>query len=451
MRFRTLVFFLLSFTCLQAFSQVAPSASQTVLPSLAPMLKRVMPSIVNISVEGDLGPKGGSAHADGKHHATHRKFEALGSGVVIDAAKGYIVTNNHVVRQAKIITVTLSDGRRLDAHLVGGDKDSDIAVLKVKAKYLHALALGNSDRVQVGDFVVAIGDPFGLDQMGGNQTATFGLVSALQRDALNIEGMENFIQTDAAINPGNSGGALVDMQGRLIGINTALIGPNGANVGIGFAIPSNMMLNVMDQLIKYGSIHRGLLGVFVQRLTPELATALGYPKADGALVTQVNPDSPASHAKLRNGDIIRRVNGRAITSAAQVKNIVGLVRVGNKIHLQVLRAGRVMNMTVVITDIKKHEKDLIAKNPFLYGLALHNFEQESPWHGHVSGVQVLAVADSSPAWRAGLLPGDVIISVNQTAVPTLRTLQSLASSKKQSQLLLQVLRGAGSLFLVVKK
>lgn len=433
----------------------APKQAQT-LPSLAPMLQQVMPAVVNVAVQGILPPTASSD--DGKprkkgprrRSGKPRKFESLGSGVVIDANKGYIITNAHVVANAKTITTTLNDGRRLKAKLIGADRDSDIAVLQVKAKNLASLKVGDSNDSRVGDFVVAIGNPFGLNSFGNSQTATFGIISALQRNDLNIEGVENFIQTDAAINPGNSGGALVNTRGELIGINTAIITPFGGNVGIGFAIPIDMAKDVMQQLIKYGSIHRGLMGIFVQHLTPELANAFGLDDSvKGALVTQVNQDSPAEKAGLKTGDIIRNINGNTINDASQVKNIVGLLRVGSSIEMQVLRNKKLIKLHAVVTDVKQHEQNLQSKNPFLYGLALQNFDQKSPLHGYVEGVQIVGASESSAGWRAGLRPGDVIIEANQVASKNINSLQQ-AATRSKTQMLVHLLRGSGSLFIVVK-
>ncbi len=275
-----------------AFTASAEEAKT--IASLAPVLKNAMPAIVNVAVQGIIQINPAASDEDNGDEPQDRqlvpekprKFQSIGSGVIVDPAHGVIITNDHVIRNATLITVTLHDGRRLKAKLIGGDSDTDIAVLKVDAKNLKSLPIGDSDKAEVGDFVVAIGNPFGLNSFGNSQTATFGIISATKRSDLNIEGVENFIQTDAAINPGNSGGALVNAKGELIGINTAIISPYGGNVGIGFAIPINMAKDVAQQLIRYGSIHRGLMGIFVQHLTPELAQAMGYPEDfQGAIVS----------------------------------------------------------------------------------------------------------------------------------------------------------------------
>ncbi len=427
------------------------------LPSLAPVLKGVMPAIVNVAVQGYLPGNGSpiSEDEDGKPGRQSRlpekprKFQSIGSGVIVDPKNGVIITNDHVIRNASLITITLQDGRRLKAKLVGGDSETDLAVLKIEAKNLKGLPIGNSDQIQVGDFVVAIGNPFGLNSFGNSQSATFGIVSALKRSDLNIEGVENFIQTDAAINPGNSGGALVNNKGELIGINTAIISPYGGNVGIGFAIPINMAKDVAEQLIKFGSVHRGLMGIFVQHLTPELALALGYSEEfQGALVTQVNENSPAEKAGLKSGDVIVQINDTKITQGTQVKTTISLLRVGSEAKLVVQRDGKTLTLKAVVTDIKQHEQQLQTSNPFLYGLAIRNFEQDYPPHGNVLGVQVVGATENSAGWRAGLRPGDIIISANKIPTASVDALHKAAQGKNK-QLLLQVYRGPGALFLLV--
>lgn len=435
----------------------AYAADNSVIPSLAPVLKNIMPAIVNVAVQGYLPydpstpPTGADEETKPKNAIPEkgRKFESIGSGVILDPQNGVIITNDHVIRNAALITITLQDGRRLKAKLVGSDSDTDLAVLKVDAKNLKSLPLGNSDQLQVGDFVVAIGNPFGLNSFGNSQSATFGIVSALNRSDLNIEGVESFIQTDAAINPGNSGGALVNAKGELVGINTAILSPYGGNVGIGFAIPINMAKDVTQQILKFGSIHRGLMGIFVQHLTPELAQSMGYSENfQGALVAQVNPNSPAEFAGLKAGDIIVQINNTKITQATQVKTTVSLLRVGSSAKIMIQREGRPITLNAVVTDIKSHEQKLQSTNPFLYGLALRTFDQEMPPHGNVTGVQIVGASENSAGWRAGLRPGDIIISANKTPVKDVKSLQQIAQQKKQ-ELLVQVLRGPGAMYLLI--
>jgi serine protease DegQ len=286
------------------------------VPSLAPLLKTVTPSVVNIAVMGKKSDQP----------------EVAGSGVIVDAKAGYVLTNHHVIEHADRIVVTLKDNRKFDATLVGSDPDTDIAVLKITAENLTALPLGNADRLEVGDYVLAIGNPFGL-----GQAVTSGIVSALGRTGLGLESYENFIQTDASINPGNSGGALINLRGELIGINTAIFTPGGGNVGVGFAVPINMAESVMKQLVASGEVHRGRLGVQVKDLTPELAQSMGVGAQQGAIVDFVDVLSPAQRAGLAPGDIILSVDGDPVHSAADLRNRVGLTQVGHKIQLTLLR------------------------------------------------------------------------------------------------------------------
>ncbi len=423
------------------------------LPSISGILKAVTPSVVNIAAQGEIAPPENPfaepntpAGRNSPYRLRPRQFESIGSGVVIDAANGYVLTNAHVLRSAKTITVTLSDGRVFKAKLIGADQPSDIAVLQIKADKLTAAPLGNSDKLKVGDFVAAIGNPFEL-----NQTVTSGIVSGLERSGLGIEGYENFIQTDASINPGNSGGALINLQGQVIGINTAILAPDGGNIGIGFAIPINMARSVLSQLVKYGSVKRGMMGIYAQDLTPALANAFGLDGQIGALVAQVFPNSPAATAGVQSGDIIKSINGMNIQSSAQVKNIIGMLRVGSGIHLQLLRKGKEILVNLVSADPEHYKKAAEQNNSFLYGLGLRNFSEETPTQGLVTGVQVVQVAENSAAWLAGIRPGDVILSANQTPVSSVQQLQQTAR-KGGEQLLLNVFqqRTGGALFVIIK-
>jgi serine protease DegQ len=297
------------------------------VPSLAPLLKGVTPSVVNIAVMGKNSDEP----------------EVAGSGVIVDAKAGYILTNHHVIAHADRIVVTLKDDRKFDATLVGSDPDTDVALLKIAAQNLTALPLGDADRLEVGDYVLAIGNPFGL-----GQAVTSGIVSALGRTGLGLESYENFIQTDASINPGNSGGALVNLRGELIGINTAIFTPGGGNVGVGFAVPINMAESVMKQLVANGEVHRGRLGVQVKDLTPELAERMGVAARQGAVVDFVDVLSPAQKAGLALGDIILAVDGNPVHGAADLRNRVGLTPVGHKIQLSLLRdkAAKTLDVTI---------------------------------------------------------------------------------------------------------
>jgi Do/DeqQ family serine protease len=297
------------------------------MPSLAPLLKGVTPSVVNIAVMGKQSSEP----------------EVAGSGVIVDAKAGYVLTNHHVIAHADRIVVTLKDDRKFDATLVGSDPDTDIALLKIAAENLTALPLGDADRLEVGDYVLAIGNPFGL-----GQAVTSGIVSALGRTGLGLESYENFIQTDASINPGNSGGALINLRGELIGINTAIFTPGGGNVGVGFAVPINMAESVMKQLVANGEVHRGRLGVQVKDLTPELAESLGVGARQGAVVDFVDVLSPAQRAGIALGDIILAVDGNPVHGAADLRNRVGLTPVGHKIQLSLLRdkAAKTLDVTI---------------------------------------------------------------------------------------------------------
>jgi serine protease Do len=427
------------------------------MPSLSPTLKQIMPAIVNIAVQGSapgqiiLPPdQPNQQMPDPSFVPPPRKFQGLGSGVIVDPAHGIVVTNSHVIRNAELITITLHDGRHLTAKKIGEDPATDIAVLQIKAERLQSLPVGDSDKVEVGDFVVAIGNPFGLNSFGNSQSATFGIVSAMKRSELNMEGIENFIQTDAAINPGNSGGALVNTKGQLIGINTGILSLSGGNIGIGFAIPINMVKDITQQILQYGSVERGVMGIFVQHLTPELGIAMGYaPSQKGALIAQVNQNSTAQQAGLLTGDIITKINDTVITEATQVKTTVSLLRAGSQAKINILRNGQAKEITVLVTDFKKHEQQLQASNPFLYGLALRNFEQDMPPNGLIKGVQVVGALESSNGWRAGLRPGDIIIAANHKPTEKIENLQNVAKSE-QKKLLLQVLRGDGALFILVE-
>lgn len=413
--------------------------------SISQVLQPIMPAVVNVSVQGDIPPNQLPPPVPGRPYP--RKFESMGSGVIVDAKKGYILTNAHVLHEAKSITVTLSDGRVFKGILKGTDPASDIALITIDPDHLTAIPLGNSDNLKVGDFVAAIGNPFGL-----NQTVTSGVVSALQRTGLGIEGYENFIQTDAPINPGNSGGALINLKGELVGINTAILASstNAGNIGIGFAIPINMAHGVMKQLAEYGSVKRGLMGVLVQDLTPALATALHLPaNSDGALVSQVPTYSPAAKAGIVTGDIIQSLNNTPIKNAGQVKNIVGMLRVGDRVTITLLRKGRKETTSVILSDPKQYSQIAEHDNPFLYGLALRNFDQTVTGQGHLVGVEVVNIDEDSMAWHAGIRPGDVITSANQTAISNVAELQAIAKQTK-NELLVNVLSRAGIRFVVIK-
>lgn len=423
--------------------------------SIAPMLQTVMPAVVNVRAQMKITDpatlralqkqRGGNQKDDSGDQPTSGTFVSVASGVIVDPKNGYIVTNAHVINDAQTITVTLSDGRHFAAKVLGSDKPSDVALLQIKAKNLTSLPIGDSNNVKVGDFVAAIGSPFGL-----NQTVTSGIVSAVGRTTLGIENFENFIQTDAPINPGNSGGALINMNGQLVGINTAILAPNQGNIGIGFAIPANMVKSVMNQLIQYGNVKRGVLGIGVQDITPDLANAFNVSLTNGAAVTQVLPDSPAQQAGMQVGDIVTAVNGSAVKNASDVVNTIGFLRVDSKINIELLRQNKHMTVSVTLYDPQKRQQAIQQMDPFLYGVGLKNFTQYSPVHGNVAGVLVVSVDEDSSAWHSDLRPGDVITSVNQQKVKNIDELKA-ATAKADKVLLVNVLRGAGAVFLVIDK
>ncbi|MCP5151730.1 MAG: Do family serine endopeptidase [Ectothiorhodospiraceae bacterium] len=416
------------------------------LPSLAPMLERVMPGVVNIATRGAASAPASPLLADPFFRRffdlpvprRQRPFQSLGSGVIVDAEAGFIVTNNHVVADAAEIAVTLHDGRRFTAELVGTDPDTDVAVIRIPPEKLVAVPLADSRQARVGDFVVAIGNPFGL-----GQTVTSGIVSALGRSGLGIEGYEDFIQTDASINPGNSGGALVDLRGRLVGINTAIIGPAGGNVGIGFAIPTALAMDVMRQLVDNGSVRRGLLGVATRSLDARIAAALGTTVDRGALVLRLKPGSPAVAAGLEPGDVIVRFAGRDVATTEDLGNAIGLAPVGQPVELTVVRDGEPLTVEAQLVDraVQAVEaSDLLAP---LAGATL-----AEPVEGEEEGVLVSQVARGSPAWHVGLRAGDRVVAVNRTRIRRLDELRD-ALGRAGRALALAVRRGGATLFLVV--
>lgn len=452
--------------CIIALSFAAPVASQTAdrplylnddgLPTLAPLLAEVTPAVVNISVESrqtaDLNPLFNDPFFRRffdmqplPQQPQPRNQMSAGSGVIFNADEGYVLTNHHVVENGDRIVVTLKDRRQFDAELIGSDPGTDIALLKIDPTDLTALDLGDSDRLQVGDYVLAIGNPFGL-----GQTVTSGIVSALGRSGLNIEGYEDFIQTDASINPGNSGGALVTLDGRLVGINTAIIAPSGGNVGIGFAVPANMANAVVDQLIEFGEVQRGQLGVMIQDFTPDLAEALGIESGAGAVITQVETDSAAEAAGLRPGDVIVSVDGRSVAGSADLRSQIGLKRLGREIEIGVIRDGQTLTLKATLRkgaqlDARGAERGAGR----LSGAELRDLQPSDPLYGDVSGVVIAQVDADSRAARSGLQAGDIILAANRVPVASVAELrQQLAAI--DGALALTIQRGSARIFLLIR-
>ena len=433
--------------------------------SLAPLVKEIGPAVVNIQVTGELEqmrPQPQQPHPFFDHPFFReffgdREFErprpqmrrpsALGSGVIVDAENGYLLTNNHVIEVGEEITVTLTDRRVFKAELVGADPETDVALLKIDADALLAMPLADSDDLEVGDYVVAIGNPFGL-----GQTVTAGIVSAVGRSGilpLGPDSYQDFIQTDAAINVGNSGGALVNLEGELVGINTAIFTGRGGNIGIGFAIPINMARQVMDQLVTHGEIQRGRIGVQIQDLTPEIAEALGTTHQKGALVSQVLPGTPAEAAGIQRGDVVVEMNGEAVTGSADLRNKVGMLRVGDAVRLTVVREGEAMTIDLAVGEAGKVALGPGSQIPELKGVVLGPIEPSSPLHGEVEGVLVIEVEEDTPAWEAGLRADDVIVQVNRREV---REPDEIVAAIEETgpPILLNVRRGEGALFLLIR-
>ncbi|HAT3723604.1 TPA: serine endoprotease DegP [Citrobacter koseri] len=456
-----------------ALSPLSATAAETAssattaqqMPSLAPMLEKVMPSVVSINVEGsttvntprmprnfqqffgddspfcqDGSPFQSSpfCQGGGQSGGQQQKFMALGSGVIIDAAKGYVVTNNHVVDNATVIKVQLSDGRKFDAKVVGKDPRSDIALVQIQdPKNLTAIKLADSDALRVGDYTVAIGNPFGL-----GETVTSGIVSALGRSGLNAENYENFIQTDAAINRGNSGGALVNLNGELIGINTAILAPDGGNIGIGFAIPSNMVKNLTSQMVEYGQVKRGELGIMGTELNSELAKAMKVDAQRGAFVSQVMANSSAAKAGIKAGDVITSLNGKPISSFAALRAQVGTMPVGSKISLGLLRDGKPVTVNLELQQSSQNQVDSSSIFNGIEGAEMSNKGQDK-------GVVVSNVKPNTPAAQIGLKKGDVIVGANQQAIKNIAELRKILDSKP-SVLALNIQRGDSTIYLLMQ-
>lgn len=418
------------------FALLSMGAAQAALPtsvggqavtSLAPLVETASPAVVNIRVtQLRRGPFGRSGEVGG-----------AGSGVIVDAENGYILTNHHVVSDADEIKVSLMDGRELDAEIVGSDSETDIALIKVEGDNLTEMPIGDSDDVRVGDFVIAIGNPYGL-----SHTVTSGIVSALGRSGIG-DGLQDFIQTDASINPGNSGGALVNMSGELVGINSMIFSRSGGNIGIGFAVPTEIASSIMGQILDFGEIRRGLLGVNIQTIDAEAAETLNIDVDGGALITRVFPDSAAEKAGLQVGDIIVHVNDKKVTSAGELRNTIGLLRSGDNVGIRYMRDNESYSTSA---ELGRAEDQLLSGAAIHPGLAGASFAPASA--SSDSGVEVTAVEEGSPAAQRGLRSGDVITAVNRVLVRNLRDLGEIAENNRILFLLVQ--RGERSLMLQIR-
>ena len=450
----TVLIILLSSLNMTAASAALPviDSQQQPLPTLAPMLEKTVPAVVNIVTTTHIELQQNPLLSDPffryffdvpeQQQPQQKAEQSLGSGVVIDARRGLILTNNHVIANADEISVNLSNGDTLQAKMLGTDPDTDVALIQVPAEGLTALQLADSDKLRVGDFVVAIGNPFGL-----GQTVTSGIVSALGRSGLGIEGYEDFIQTDASINPGNSGGALVNLRGELVGINTAILSKSGGNVGIGFAIPINMARDIAEQLFENGQVRRGHLGASAQDVTAELAQAFGLKNQHGALVTQVSADSPADHAGLMVGDIIVDVNGRKIRRSSDIRTRIGMLRLGEEVRLQVVREGKLLKLKATVEEPKLSTIDGGDIHPALAGAMLAQIIEKTP-RGDLELVAIVDIKANSPALTTGLKKGDVIMQANRQTIQSFNALARAVSG--HHQLLLNIQRGSGAFFLIIE-
>lgn len=428
-------------------AQAASAPPAAALPAassinIADIVEQVTPAVVNIQVRAtaeapQLPPMFNDPNFRRFFNIPEapqaRESASVGSGVVVDAKEGFVVTNAHVIDKATEITVTLKDRRVFTADVVGRDPATDIALLKIDADGLHALPVGNSRDLRVGDYVLAVGNPFGL-----GQTVTSGIVSALGRSGLNVEGYEDFIQTDAPINPGNSGGALINLKGELIGINTAIIGPSGGNVGIGFAVPTHMVAGIMDQLVAYGEVERGRIGVAIQDITPTLADNLDIDVAHGALVNRVEKDSPADKAGLKAGDVVLALNGQDVEGSSALRNRVGMVKPGETVKLDVLRDGDRRSYNVEVARIP-NEQQVASAEPLRPSGAM--FEKVD------NGVRVANVAQNSPAAAIGLQSGDVVTAINRKPVESEREVEQ-ALNKPRGQTVLFLIRDGQEMLLI---
>ena len=449
---RTLFFLACLAAAAAASAQWPYTAGGDGKPTLAPMLKQVTPAVVNIAV---IARRNRTPRHPMLDDPFFRRFfnlpqpqrdqprQSVGSGVIVDAENGYVMTNHHVVSEAEKLMVTLADRRRFEAELLGSDEGTDIALLKIEADDLTALPFGNSEVLEVGDFVLAIGNPFGI-----GQTVTSGIVSALGRTGLNVGGYEDFIQTDASINPGNSGGALVDLDGKLVGINSAIMTMAGGNVGIGFAVPTAMAREVMDQLVEFGEVRRGQLGIHIQDVTPSIAEALNLDDAVGALVSQVLPGSAAEEAGLQAGDVILAIDGRPVEDSTGLRNMIGLMRLGTDMEITFIRDGEKQTMSA---RTGRSSSQLLAESEAVdkfRGAEFRDLDPSHPRYETVEGVLVSQVEEGSTAESNGLQAGDIVTAVNRVKVRSVAEFSEVAAGTGGA-IALNILRGNARLFLVI--
>ena len=457
------ILILLLFFANSAYANMPQFSGSEKIPTLAPIIKNATPAIVNISIIPKKREVMNPLFEDPFFNKFFKDFhqfkqfqfeekeqnnrqQSIGSGVIINSQEGHIITNNHVIKNAKEVFVTLRDNRQFKAKIIGTDDATDLALLKIDAKDIVSLPISNSDNLEVGDFVIAIGHLFSL-----SHTVTSGIVSGLSRSGLGIEGYEDFIQTDASINPGNSGGALINLKGELVGINTIILSTGGmGNIGIGFAIPSNMVQMVTQNLVNYGEVKRGQIGIYTQNITPELAKAFDLNINNGAIISKVNKNSPAEKAGLMEGDVITKVNDKAVNNISDVRNIIGMQAINTAVKIEFLRGENIKTTKVIVgPQIKETATSDSLNIDLLNGASFSDMTSAHPLYEKVQGVLVTKVKPGSQAWSSGLREEDIIVSVNKQKVTSIAELKKAATIKKDG-ILLNVRRGNAALYIIIQ-